>query len=195
GDLAYTQNWMSVPMQFAQVPHKFLLGMTNRRIPLDARIRMAAGDVVMWGIPGTYALTDMFGDKMLPSDPEWRDTVVSGAAAWIVNKSLQTIFQDDTRIDFESLAPYNLGGMGDLAERVWSGGLGEILESTPSGQLLFKDAGRFGTAMRTLFRYLSPSEEGLQSDEDFMDVINTFAKISSGWNNITKAYMAFQTKR
>src|SRR5690606_4360560 len=39
GDLAYTQNLMSVPMQFAQVPHKFLLGMTNRRIPLDARIR------------------------------------------------------------------------------------------------------------------------------------------------------------
>lgn len=194
GDLAYTQNWMSVPLQFAQVPHKFILGITNRRIPLDARIRMAAGDVLMWGIPGTYALTDVFGDKVLPSDPEWRDAVVSGAAAWIVNKILQTIFDDDTRIDFESLAPYNLGGMGDLAERVWTGGLGDILESTPSGQLFFKDSGRFGTAMRTLFRYLSPSEEGLQSDEDFMDVINTFAKISSGWNNITKAYMAYQTK-
>jgi hypothetical protein len=194
GDMAYNQNSLSMVFQFAQVPHKFILGTTNRRIDRLTRARMAAGDVILWGVPGTYALSSMFGKDMLPDDPEYRDIVTSGVAAHFTNVALQTLMRDDTGIDLSSLAPYNLGGFADILSAAWEdGGISTIISNSPAGQLLLKDTGRFGAAMNSLMRHFTPLEEGLDSPESIMDTVNQFAKISSGWNNITKGYIAYQT--
>lgn len=194
GDMAYNQNSLSVIFQFAQVPHKFILGATNRRIDRATRARMAAGDLILWGVPGTYALSSMFGKDLLPDDPEYRDIVTSGVAAHFTNVALQALMKDDTGIDLSTLAPYNLGGFADILSAAWEeGGISTIISNSPAGQLLLKDTGRFGAAMGSLMRHFTPIEEGLDSPESIMDTVNQFAKISSGWNNITKGYIAYQT--
>lgn len=193
GDLAYNQNSLAPIFQFAQVPHKFVLGMFNRKIDPWARARMAFGDVVLWGVPGTYAMSSLLGDDILPNDPELRDMVVSGMAAHILNDSLSYMLEDDTAIDLSSLAPYNLGGFSDLFKAAWSDGWAGVIDKSPAGQLLFKDTGRLGAAIGSLTRHFVPIEEGLSSPETVLDTINQFAKISSGWNNITKAYVAYAT--
>jgi hypothetical protein len=192
GDMAYNENFMSIPMQFAQIPHKFLLTQSNRRIPVAARRRMALGDIVMFGVPGTYMLTQMLGEDVLPEDPQMRDEIVSGLVGSITNRTLRAIFNDNTNIDFSSLAPYELGGFADMIKAGFEGGISEIISNSPAGTL-FAGQGRVGAAFKSLFRHFSPIEEGLETPETMLDTVNQIAKISSGWNNATKSWMAATT--
>lgn len=192
GDMAYNENFLSVPMQFAQIPHKFLLTQSNRRIPVAARRRMAVGDIMFYGVPGTYFLTDMLGSDVLPEDPEIRDGIVSGLVGTLMNATFRAIANDDTNIDVSSMAPYELGGFSDMLKAGYEGGLSELISNSPAGTL-FSGTGRVGAALNSLFRHFSPIAEGLETPETFLDTVNQIAKISSGWNNATKAWFALQT--
>lgn len=193
GDFAYNQNILSVPLQFAQVPHKFVLTLTNRKMDRATRARMIAGDIILWGVPGTHAVSQFLGDDILPEDPNLRDIITSGVAAFSINEMLRRALDDDTDIDFSTLAPYNIGGFVELVSASMDEGIGTMLNNTPAGQLLFNDSGRVGAAFKSLFRHFSPIEEGLETPETLLDTVNQFAKISSGWNNITKAWFAANT--
>lgn len=193
GDFAYNENLLSVPLQFAQVPHKFLLTATNRKIDRATRFRMMTGDLILWGIPGTYFLTERFGADVLPKDPELRDQIVSGYASYAINTALGKVFDDDTNIDFSSLAPYNIGGFVELMSSAMGEGGATMLSSTPSGQMFFQGTGRLGAAFNSLFRHFNPIEEGINTPETLLDTVNQFAKISSGWNNATKSWFAYRT--
>jgi len=193
GDFAYTQNILSVPLQFAQVLHKFLLTPFNRRYSRAERWRMVAGDLILWGIPGTYTVSELIGFDILPEDPEWRERFAEGVTSWGINNLLNAVFKDDPAVSLESTAPYNIGSFIELMKSSITDGWGEMIFNTPSGQLLFKSEGRVGMAFRSLFRHFAPISEGMESPETILDTVNQFAKISSGWSNITKAWAQAQT--
>lgn len=193
GDFAYTQNAMSMPFQFAQVPHKFLLTLFDRKLTRAERARIAALDLSYWGIPGAYVATEVFGKDILPEDPDLRDIVVSGFVSYVINESLRRIFDDDTDIDFSTMAPYNVGGFAEIMSAGMNDGFFEMLNNTPAGTLIFNGSGRVGAAFSSLFRHFSPISEGLETPETLLDTVNQFAKIGSGWNNATKSWFMLQT--
>lgn len=191
GDMPYNQNSAALLLQFMQVPHKGILQLTNRRIPVDVRMRMAGVDMIMWGAPVGLVSAALGGD-ILPDDAALREFLVDGLESMLINKALQTLAgNENTKIDFSSLSPNDSSGWAQFFTAMFTGGVEKLITNSPSGQMYSPD-GRIGTAIKSTLRFFSLKRDLEETPEQFITVLNDFAKISSGYSNANKAYLMLE---
>ena len=194
GDMPYNQNSFSALLQFMQVPQKMMLQMTNRKIPMADSLRILGGDIVFWG-PPTLLIGDLLGADVLPENPEIRELVTSGVESWAYNRLFSELSGERVSIDFASLAPYEMTGWKKFAEAMLTGGSLGVITNSPAGQLFLKDGGRVQKAVESIGRYFGAFEEVGQDKTEFLEMLDSIGKISSGWNNFAKAKLLLETRK
>lgn len=201
GDLAYNHGFASAILQFMQVPHKAVLNYTNRKIPGKDRMRLALGDLMLWGGPG-YLLADYFGTK-LPDDPDARMIILDGLEGFAINKSLQLMMGDDQfKLDTSSLAPMDLVGSTEAVRTLLTEGPWAAIAVSPAGQLLgigaedkLKGPGKIPYAFKNAAMFFNGFDDTTQSPKEFVDVVKDFANISSGLSNGMQAYAMLEFEK
>lgn len=188
GDMPYNQNWAALFMQFAQVPHKAITMVTNRTIPLGDRMKLAAADMIMYGVPAGTIISQLVPSDMLPEDSIARTTLEESLLFDMYNKSLSDLAGEDVKLDFSPLSPYGLDGWGKLAHAVWTQGFSGVLSSAPISNIVLKEDNRIKDAVVRLSRYTGVYDpyEG-HTKEDLSSVVDGILSISSGWTNWQKA--------
>lgn len=194
GDMPYNQNSLSLGLQFFQVPHKAFSMYTNRRISGVNKLKLAAGDMLLWGVPGIAILSSIIGEDALPEDPQMREGVLFGLESVLLNTAIMKLLGTDAKLDFSGFAPYNIEGFANLAHAITSGGFAEFLQNTPAYTLYVKDGGRMREAMSRMLRYtgMLDEQEG-HEPETILSVLSGIAEMSSGWNNAMKAKIIYET--
>lgn len=214
GDLAYTQSTPAAILQFLQMPHKALLQLTNRKLPVTTRLRLAAWDLIMFGtgagvlsegIRKTLTTFGQDGEEIFPDDPETRDMFLYGLEGFYLNKFLSDL--DDSgersRIDFSALAPNDMDGWARMYHATMDQGPMAALAASPAGQLFAVDGvngskrdGRIPHAIITMGRFFNVIEElDPANPTEFNAVLNDVAKISSGWTAVENARMALAVRK
>lgn len=192
GDMPYNQNVMAMLLQFAQVPHKAITSVTtNRRIPVRDRIRLAATDIALFGVPGSVVLSDYITEDMLPENPEMREAVLFGVESALANRLASYIAGKDVNIDVSSLAPFNIDGWSQMADAFLSGGFWEMLAHAPAANVLFKSDSKVQDAIGRMIRYGGYYDP--ERPEDLASVASGILEISSGWSNYLKAKTIWET--
>lgn len=190
GDMPYNQTAPAALLQFMQVPHKAFLQATNRRIDPNIRARMLAADAVMWGVPVGLISTVMGGD-IVPEDETTQELFLHGAQGFLLNRMFSELLGDKVDVDFSSLAPYDMDGWGKMFHAMLTGGLSQMINNSPAGQMFLADGGRVQSAIAAMSRFFSPWTPGERTAAEAAAVANEVAKIASGWNNTMKARQAF----
>lgn len=194
GDMPYNQNSASMVLQFMQVPHKAMLQATNRRIDRSTRARLIVADTLFWGVPGAGAISTLLGGDILPDNPSDREAVLYGLESMMMNNYLRSVFETkDINIDFSSLAPHDMTGWGEFLKAMMTGGADQLIMNSPSGQLFFKEGGKVRNAIASVARFFGMQEDIDEDPQTAIAVLNEVAKISSGWSNGVKAYLALET--
>lgn len=214
GELTYTQSSPAMILQFLQMPHKALLQLSNRKLPADVRLRLAAFDLVMFGvgagtfggiIAATVGALGGDGNDVLPDDPELRDMYLYGMEAFYLNKMFSVMDDsgDNTRIDFSALAPNDMEGWARMYHSFMDKGAMATIASSPAGQLMAIDGvmgskrnGRIPNAVLSLARYFNVIEEvDPENPREFSSVMNEVFKISSGWTAAENARLMLETRK
>lgn len=214
GDLAYTQSTPAAILQFLQMPHKAMLQLTNRKLPLTVTMRLAAWDLVMFGtgagvlgegIRRVLTATGQNGNEILPDDPETRDMFLYGAESFYLNKYLSSLDEsgERSRIDFSALAPNDMDGWARMYHAFADQGAMAAIANSPAGQLFAVDGvngsrrdGRIPHAIITMARFFNIKEEiDPANPTEFNDVLRDAAKISSGWTAVENARMALAARK
>ena len=194
GDMPYNQNFMSLVLQFMQVPHKAMLQLTNRKLDFGTRARLLGTDLLFWG-PPTWAVSEFLGGDILPDDPKLREIFLHGMESFLLNESMRELFKDDSiNVDYSSLAPYDMTGWGKFFEGMMSDGLSGVWSNSPAGQLL-KEGGRVQNAIQSMMRFVGFEDPIEETPETFLQVANEILSISSGWSNGMKAYQALEAQK
>lgn len=217
GEFAYTQSTPAMILQFLQMPHKALVQLTNRKLPLDVRMRLQAWDLAMFGVgAGTLGgglswISNMVmgDDSILPDDPEKRDMFLYGIESFAMNKmfSMMDDSGEKTRIDFSALAPNDMDGWAKMYHSLLNDGAMSALAASPAGQLLAvngvngsKRNGRIPQAMMTMMRFWNEKvfdAEPIDPEHpaNFSAVLNDVAKISSYWTARENAKLMLETRK
>lgn len=194
GDMPYNQTAPSMLLQFMQVPHKAFMQLTNQRIPNDVRRRLIGTDLIMWGGP-VAAVSAMLGGDILPDDPKMKQFFLDGAESMMINEMFRRVTgQDDMKIDFSSLAPYDMTGWAEFFHAMYSGGAEKMMANSPAGQL-FSPQGRIANAIKSTLRFFSVMEPIEEKPDTFLQVTKEVLSISSGFSAGMKAYVALETGR
>lgn len=200
GDMPYNQTSLAFALQFAQVPHKALLFMSNRQIDFATRARMGMMDLVFWGAPAGLVglLGKVAGTDLLPDNADYREMITDGIQSFGLNYILNEWFDapgEKSKIDFSGLAPYEMTGWFKFFSGIFTDGLSSVLMNSPAGQLLYKKDGgsRVQNIVRSMGRYFNIIDDVDQTPETFVSVLNEVAKLSSGWNNGLKAKLMLET--
>ena len=191
-DMPYNQTSAALVLQFMQIPHKAFLQITNRRIDPKIRARMLAADVLMWGGPAALVSKFMGGDIL--SDDEhnpYRQIALDGLESMLLNEAFNVLLPPDspenrTKVDFSSLAPYDISGWMKVGAAVMEGGVKEVLLSSPASNLLFKDGSKVQRAVLSLGRFFNVVDDSDSDPEQAIDVLNNFMKVMSGYSNAAK---------
>lgn len=195
GDFPYNQNWASMVLQFAQVPHKAMLTYTSRKIPAIDKAKLALADTIMYGVPGSVIISNLIEKDFLPEDKEARDIITRGMQTYLYNAALAGIAGQDVEFDFTSLNPYGLDGWAGIIVAGTSSGLFDLLNQAPAANVIWKEGGDLREALVAAGRYINgyfDPNEGHQP-ETLLSVFNAFAKASSGgWSNYQKAKMFYE---
>lgn len=190
GDLPYNQNFMSIVMQFLQVPHKALLSWsTNRAIDKWAKARLITFNALMYGLPPT--LVYQYFDKLMPDSQEAKDLLASGLEGTILNKLLSLASGTNTRIDYSSFAPLNVYGLYDTITNLFVDSPGDIVAASPAGQFFFGNNPRLTNFAKTAARFTHLIDD-YGSPVQFSQVALDFLKVSSGFSNAYKAAYALK---
>lgn len=193
GDMASNRNALSLIFKYTQNTQKLLLNLTtNRSIPWQLKLKLAALSVMLFGTGSTL----FFGTKLNSiQDPNAREIVRQGSEGWLFNKTLSLAFGGESHIDWSALSPYNAYGMMDLIHGMFTTNIGQILANSPGGSLFFGNNPRITEAMKNVARYTHLIDD-YQDPTTLLDVANGFAKISSGYSALAKAkYMLELNKK
>lgn len=197
GDMPYNQTSVALFAQFLQVPHKFALVATNRKLSPAEKMRIIAFDMAMWGPPillVNAAAEKIFGEDILPEDPKARDMLVEGLESYYLNKMFRDMTgKSDIDIDFSSLAPYDYMGFVEMMHAFYDGGLSQLIDNSPAGRLLLSEQGRARIALNSAIRFMRIQDHVGESPDTFMQVLKNTAQIASGFNDPYKAYLMLET--
>ena len=189
GDMPYNQNWAAFVLQFAQVPHKMFLQITNRRIPASRKARLVAGDMLFWGLP-TWAIQNSFTEEMIP-DREMRMKLIEGAESALINTFLQKEFGGNYRIDTSSFSPNDMSGWYSFIDSLFQDSSEEVVMNSPAGRLLGQN-GRVQHAFHMMGRYFRPFFDEDATPVEFMTTVSEVAKVFSGFNDFQKAKLIYE---
>lgn len=206
GDMPYNQNFLAVFTQFMQVPHKALMQGLDRRLTPAERVRMVAGDMLLYGAMGTpivMAANALFGEKFLDENPNVKEVIVEGAMQKGLNaflqNSLESLGVEGPSRDLDisgSLSPFEFGGYAKMVEGLLTdGGFSEAISNTPIGGLLYRDGNRVQKAVLSVGRLMGYLPDSELTPQTISATLNDIASITSGWNNIQKAILAKEMNR
>lgn len=188
GDMPYNQNALGIIFQFMQVPHKAITQVAfNRVLSTEEKLRLLGFQAVMYTLP-PGAMYALLGDS-LPEDQETADAVVQGLEGYMLNKMLTLATGEKTSVDFGGLAPLDAYGLWEFGTSLITTDAGEILASTPSGQLFFGGNPRVTNAFKDAFRWANIVDD-YEDPTTFAQVADSFGKMSSGYSNYFKAEYA-----
>lgn len=191
GDMPYNQNALSVLMTYMQVPHKAIAATLSRRVPSDARNRMVMFDLAMWGLPTQTIGKVMDIEGISPENPEMRRIVEEGLQAWYLNKAASLMTGEDIKVDYSSLSPMAIDNWVKMFGAMWfDGGVSKMIDSTAGSKIfgLGMDS-RIGVALNMSSQFFKDFYETPDNPTDVVDVLDSWMRISSGWNNFQKARM------
>lgn len=190
-DMPYNQNALSLLMTYMQVPHKAIAANLSRRIPVDARNRMGAFDLLMWGVP-TQAISKVMDlEGISPENPEMRRIVEDGLQAWYLNKAASMLTGDDVKVDYASLSPMSIDSWVKMFNAMWfDGGISKTIDSTAGSKIFGLGMNsRMGVALNMTGQFFKDFHESPDNPTDVVDVLDSWARMSSGWTNFQKARM------
>lgn len=191
-DMPYNQNTAAAVLQFLQMPHKALLQTTNRIIsPLD-RVKLLAGDFMLFGTPVALIGT-MLGKELLPDNPDMRSFIQGGLVDFMTNHLFNIFYGREGTIDLGAIDPRGLDGWTKMAQALWTGGMSAMVTASPVGTL---SNNRIGSAVKSIGRYFNmlPDYDN-QNPTTFVSMLNDIARVTSGWNNASKAYLMLQMQQ
>lgn len=191
GDMPYNQNALSLLMTYMQVPHKAIAANLSRRIPVDARARMVLFDLAMWGLPTQTIGKILDLEGITPEDPQARRIVEEGLQAWYLNQVSSMISGEDIKVDYSSLSPMSIDNWTKMFGALWfDGGIAKMFDSTAGSKIfgLGMDS-RLGVALNMSAQFFKDFYEHPDNPTDLVDVLDSWARISSGWNNFQRARM------
>lgn len=192
-DMPYNSGSMAGVLQFMQIPHKALLNYINRQFDAMTSARMLATDLILFGAP-TGMIGSFLGKDVLPDNADVREFMQHGVLTLMYNHILNSMFEGYKGIDFSSLDPRGMDGWQKMYLAVaGGGGASGILAASPLGSLV---GNRFGNAINTMARYFTPLKHYDDNDPTtFTNVVSEVAKISSLWNNVSKAKLMMEFGR
>ena len=191
GDMLYNQTAANMILQFAQVPHKAVLNYINRRIPVQDRLQLLAGDILFWGTPA-YLISEVIGKDILPEDPQIREMVVNGLESTMLNTVIQELSgDDDLKMDWSSLAPADMTGFAKTVFTLLTEGPIKAIAASPAAQL-FGSEGRVRDALTTSARFFNGFDDQYETPASLADVAVKWASISSGFSAATNAYFMIE---
>lgn len=183
GDMKFSKGILGVFTQYMQAPFKSAAAATNRVMTKTERARLLGMQAVLF--PGiNYWAWESFFDK--PAEGETRRVLEEGLEGYFFNSMMSHLAGRDVRIDFSSLAPANMYGTWEVIKNLATMKPYDALAATPSGQLVFGSSPRITDALRKASRYFHHVDD-ITDPEEFLKVVDGFARVSSGYSNAFKA--------
>lgn len=184
GDMPYNKNSLALLFQFMQVPHKAMLQVTNRAFTPMERTKLAAYNAVMLPLPVGigHSLISTFEIE----DENARDFIANGLEGLVLNKAAQLMFDDDTRVDFSSLAAIDPNAPYELIHGLLTSDLGEILSNAPALSLWGGYNPRMTNIIKETYKFVTEPEN--LSVMEGLELMKTFATYSSGYANMSKSF-------
>ena len=184
GDMPYNKNSLALLFQFMQVPHKAMLQMTNRALSPKERIKLGAYNAVMLPLPVGigHSLISTFEIE----DENARDFIANGLEGLLLNKMAQLMFDDDTRVDFSSLAAVDPNAPYELIHGLLTSDISEILANAPALSLWGGYNPRMTNIIKETYNFVTEPQD--ISLEESLALMNTFATFSSGYANMSKSF-------
>ena len=194
GDMPYNQNSLQLVFTYMQVPHKFALQSLDRTVRPADRARLVTADLAIWGVPGTAAVTALFGNDLLPEHESVRELLVDGVQSFLVNDALSKVFKTRIGIDMSSLAPYDFGGWSDIVRGfLLDGGVSSLVANAPAGNVFGLGAeNRLGNALRVTASFFKDINSEEITKVNVKDLADAWAKMTSGYNNFQEARIMYQ---
>ncbi len=184
GDMPYNKNSLALLFQFMQVPHKAMLQATNRALSRTERIKLGAYNAVM--LPTPVAIGHSLISTLGIEDEDTRDFIANGLEGLVLNKMAQLMFDDDTRVDFSSLAAIDPNAPYDLIHGLLTSDLKEILSSAPALSLWGGYNPRITNIIKETYSFVTEPEN--LSLREGLELMKTFATYSSGYANMSKSF-------
>lgn len=197
GDMPYNQGSLSAALQFAQVPHKAWLQLTNRKIDPAIRARMFVADTIIWG-PPTAVVGWLYAHNVLPEsdDSFLRETIIDGLESAAFNTLAREIMgPDQKKIDFNSLDPYDIDGWKRFFDSLMNDGLTKTLMNSPSGQIFLKDGGKIQNIIAQLGRVFQPIDANSKTADEVLLLAEEGARFFAGIDAAFKAKIMLETGR
>jgi len=184
GDMPYNKNALALLFQFMQVPHKAMLQMTNRALSRTERAKLAAFNAVV--LPMPVGIGYSIVSNLEIEDEGTRDFIANGLEGMLFNKAAQLMFDDNTQVDFSSLAAVDPNAPLDLIHGLLTTDVGEILSNAPALSLWAGHNPRAMNIITETYKFVrEPEGEGEMSG---MELMKTFASFSSGYMNLSKSF-------
>ncbi len=191
GDMPYNQTWPSLLLQFMQVPHKALLQLSNRRLDVPTRLKLASLDMLLWGTPFATVF-NMMGKDVLPEDETEREFILWGLESIVINKFLSQITGTKTNVDFSSLAPYqSIEGWRDMVEGFYEKGFMGLISHSPAGAFYPK----VWDVMRKTTQFFGVTDSPVDDPVNLQQLGSSILSLSSGWSNWVKASVALEMQK
>jgi hypothetical protein len=183
GDMPYNKNSLALLFQFMQVPHKAMLQMTNRALTRTERAKLGVYNAVMLPLPVGigYSIISEMGIE----NEETRDVIANGIEGYVFNKAAQLMFDDDTRVDFSSLAAVDPNAPVDLIHGLLTSDVGEAIGNTPALSLWAGFNPRATNIITETYKFVTEPQNA--SIGEGLALMETFAHFSSGYANASKS--------
>lgn len=202
GDLAYSNGIASVPMQYFAIRHKSLMALTtNQNFTKSEKIRMAAGQLAMWGPEGLGLgfVANSMATEMGIQLPSWFE---DGMMESGINGALSVVSGEDVDLDWAGSFSL-LGGVLDeniVAEigKMFIDGSGDVSRlAFGASKSNFNRLGNLGNSMMILGNTLSGSDSEGNLDPNRLDyrslmagiTADDFLSIASSYNRMAQAKM------
>lgn len=194
GDMPYNLNWMSMHMQFMQVPHKAMLTLlSNQKITAKDKAKLGLFNMAMYSLPPATMIT-IFGQdglNLLPDEGEARDAMIQGLEGYAFNKLASVLMEEETKADFSSIAPFDPYGSSQVVVEMINSNFFEALAATPSGSLVFGANPRitnFAKSTASILGFGNEEQDQVTAERLAIDAASLF----SGLSNTYKATYALK---
>jgi len=192
GEMKFSRGTLGVLMQYMQQPFKSAMAATNRSLTKAEKARLLGLQAILFPGIGLWAWEGYF--DQLPEDEPTRRVLQEGLEGYAFNSAMSAAAGRDVRIDFSSLAPAQMYGTWEVIKNLATMKPYDALANTPSGQLYMGASPRITDSLRTAARYFNLVDD-YEKPTEFLQVVNGFLSISSGYSNAYKAKYMLEAKQ
>ena len=196
GAQPYGSNTLSLPAQFLSFQHKMLLQpFTHRNLTKAQRVKLLATTTALFGVEATAINIAFEALSSGETKFEMPQALKDGLMDMTFNAALTMASGEDQSIDFGSLAPVEVYGIGNgVIGFLTATDLSEMVANAPAGSLLFGHNPRVTDAFRTAARYFNAIDDydDPELETTYSDVVISALSMYSGFSSAFKARYAYQ---